>query len=81
MKIAKAYKLYWQIGKQAVEDSLLTDEELKIICRWGHRKCGYWNRHLLDLIDTIRDRMDRIPEASRLTYMVIVPKGLLDIRE
>ena len=48
--------LYWQIGKKAVKDGILTDEELRIICRLGHRKEGYWNRHLLDLIDVIGDR-------------------------
>lgn len=59
METARARSLYWQIGKQAVADGILTDEELRVICRWGHGKCGYWNRHLLDLQDIIAERSNK----------------------
>jgi hypothetical protein len=57
MKIQRAHELYWQIGAQARTAGLVSAEELRVICRLGARKCGYWCRHLLDLCGVVRDRV------------------------
>jgi hypothetical protein len=49
---------YYRISQLAIEGGLLTEKERDIISRKGTRKAGYWSRHLRDLIDIVRDRMD-----------------------
>ena len=75
MKIGRARHLCLMVGKKAVSEGVLTSRELDIICRKGHRKNGYWNRHLLDLIDIITQRLVTIDswlkELQRYTKEVL----------
>lgn len=49
-------KQYWDIADAAIKDGVITLAEAKIICRQGHRKQQYWDRHVRDLKEIIEER-------------------------
>ena len=50
---------YWQVARKAQADGLLTEAEARTIARIGHRKQGYWERHLIDLRELIAERQKK----------------------
>lgn len=56
MSMLECRNQYWKLARWAMDESLLTKDEAYAIARVGHRKEIYWGRHLLDLMEIIKDR-------------------------
>lgn len=51
-----ARRQFYRLARNAIRRGLLTAEERDAIGRVGTRKAGYWQRHLEDLRDAVRER-------------------------
>jgi hypothetical protein len=47
---------FWTRAWAAIAAGYVTEEEVRVIARTGHRKQPYWSRHLRDLEAIIQER-------------------------
>jgi len=57
--------LFYKLSLWAIRQGLMTARERDAICRRGHRKHGYWRRHLRDLQAWIEYRRASAVRAAR----------------
>ena len=49
---------YWSFAYDCIKLGLITKEEATTIARVGHRKQGYWSRHIVDLEALVKQRLE-----------------------
>lgn len=57
---------FWKTAHAAIKIGLITLDEARMIVRPGTRKQNYWDRHRIDLLALIEQRLEerRVPDNA-----------------
>jgi hypothetical protein len=55
-------RIYGRLVNALIAEGVITRPEAEAIARTGHRKQSYYDRHIIDLLDFVKDRiLGKIP--------------------
>lgn len=54
-----------KLASLAKINNLLSQYEIDLLCQKGTRKSQYWGRHLRNLKEYLRDKINKLPERTK----------------